>query len=175
MNQLLLVLITALVTSVVSISGIWFGSRLTRVAEDRKWRRDRVVEAYAEFLSAVDVAIAVAGNAYGARYGSDEHAEQCRLVLEKVAEMHRLSGRIILLSSDAVEAPFSSLSGFITTNLLIMAIKCPKASPEERKATNTKLASLLAAFMVVARDDIGIHPAVGGAEITKKPWWKLWA
>ena len=50
MNQLLLVLITALVTGVVSISGIWFGSRLTRVAEDRKWRRDRVVEAYAEFL-----------------------------------------------------------------------------------------------------------------------------
>ena len=86
-----------------------------------------------------------------------------------------MGGRIILLSSDAVEAPFSNLSGFITTDLLIMAIKCPKASSEERKATNTKLASLLAAFMVVARDDIGIHPDVRGAEITKKPWWQLWA
>jgi hypothetical protein len=149
-------------------------TRLTRVNEDRKWRRDRVLEAYSEFLSAVESAISVGAMAYGAPCGSDEHAEQRRIVLEKVAEMHRLSGRIILLAPDAVEAPFSSLSTFITTDFLIMAIKCPKASLDERKAANTKLARLLATFMMIARHDIGIHPTVGAVERTKKPWWKFW-
>lgn len=57
MNQPTVVLITALVTGVVSMSGIWLGSRLTRENEDRKWRRDKALDAYSELLQAVEIVI----------------------------------------------------------------------------------------------------------------------
>src|ERR1700730_12843286 len=44
MDQLLVVLITALVTAAFSFTGLWIGARLTRRNEARKWRRDRVLE-----------------------------------------------------------------------------------------------------------------------------------
>ena len=55
MNQILLVLITAVVTGAVSISGIWLGSRLTRQNESQKWRRDRCLEAYSELVRVVEL------------------------------------------------------------------------------------------------------------------------
>jgi hypothetical protein len=142
-------------------------------AEKENWRRDRCLEAYSEIISAVEAAISVAAVAYGAPCGSDEHSEQRRVVFEKVAEMNRLSGRVILIAPESVKVPFSSLSTFITTDLLIMAIQCPKASPDERKAANTKLSGLLATFMTMAAHDIGIHPILGPVERTRKPWWKF--
>jgi hypothetical protein len=174
MNQLLLVLITALVTGVVSISGIWFGSRLTRGNEDRKWRRDHALEAYSEFLSAVKIAISAYGLAYGAECGTEKYAKHSGEALDKVADIHRTSGRIILLAPDALEAPFTALSNYITTEFLIMAIRCPKASADERKASNKRLAALMAAFMMAARNDIGIHPPRDALEEIKKPWWGFW-
>jgi hypothetical protein len=174
LNQLLLVLITALVTGAFSFTGLWIGARLTRGNEDRKWRRDQALEAYSEFLSAAEMAISEAGMAYGAHCGTEDHTKHCEAVMDKVADMHRLSGRIILLAPDALEAPFSALTEFITSELLIMAIQCQKASPDERKVSNKKLAGLMANFMLRARHDIGIHPPLGTLDGAEKPWWQFW-
>jgi hypothetical protein len=144
---------------------------------DRSGRRCRFIEVertsllYSEFLSAVETVISEAGMAYGAPCGTEEHTRRREAVMDKVADMHRLSSRLVLLSPDALEAPFSALTNFITTELLIMAIACPKAPADERNASNKKLAKLLATFMVLARQDIGIHPPL---EMPKKPWWRFW-
>src|ERR1700730_3420265 len=166
------IFITALALIAVcgTLGGVWLGSRLTQRNEDRKWRRDHALEVYSGFLSAVETVISEAGMAYGAPCGTEEHTRRREAVMDKVADMHRLSSRLILLSPDALEAPFSALTNFIQTELLIMAIACPKAPADERKASNKKLATLLATFMVLARQDIGIHPPL---EMPKKPWWRF--
>jgi Kef-type K+ transport system membrane component KefB len=161
----------ALIAVCGTLGGVWLGSRLTRRNEDRKWRRDHALEVYSEFLSAVETVISEAGMAYGAPCGTEEHTRRREAVMDKVADMHRLSSRLILLSPDALEAPFWALSNFITSELLIMAIECPKASADERKASNKKLATFLSTFMVVARQDLGIHPPL---EMPKKLWWQFW-
>jgi hypothetical protein len=165
------IMVLSLIAVCGTLGGVWLGSRLTQRNEDRKWRRDRILEAYSEFLGAVDRVISEAGLAYGTPCGTEEHQRRREAVLDKVADMNRLSGRLILLSPDAMEAPFSALTGFITSELQIMAIECPKAPADEREASNKKLATLLATFMVLARQDIGIHPPLG---IPEKPWWRFW-
>jgi hypothetical protein len=83
-NQLIVVLITALVT----LSSVWFGSYLARGNEDRKRRRDRCLEAYSEVLRAVASVQFEADAIYcGADCETEEHPKQHGIVLEKVAEM----------------------------------------------------------------------------------------
>jgi hypothetical protein len=105
MDQLLVVLITALVTGVVSVSGIWFGSYLTRGNEDRKWRRDRCLQAYSEVLEAVYMVGFEADRVYfGGDCGTQEHGKQTAIVLEKTAEMYRTEQRVRLVAPDQVNA-----------------------------------------------------------------------
>jgi hypothetical protein len=51
----------ALIAVCGTLGGVWLGSRLTQRNEDRKWRRDRILEVYAEFLGAVERVISEAG------------------------------------------------------------------------------------------------------------------
>ena len=82
MDQLLVVLIIALVTGAFSFTGIWIGARLTRGNEDRKWRRDHILEAYSELIHAVEVVISEAGLAYGEACGTESHTKRREVVLE---------------------------------------------------------------------------------------------
>jgi hypothetical protein len=106
MNQLIVVLITALVTGAISISSLWLGSRLTRSNEDRKWRRDHALEACSTFISLVDAITLEADNAYLLECGTEEHAKQGVIVVEKLSELFRTSNRIVLLASKELQAPF---------------------------------------------------------------------
>jgi hypothetical protein len=157
-NQILLVLITALVTGVVSITGIWFGSRLTRKSEDRKWRRDHALEAYTELIAAIDIVIFECDRIYvGVKCGTTEHNEQAELVLEKLAEMDRIAKRVFLLAPSAVNNRMHSLTQHVGEKIAKALCACPKIKEGERDAAKDKLAVLLAAFTNDARNDLGIH------------------
>ena len=101
MNQISLVLITAVVTGAVSISGIWLGSRLTRQNESQKWRRDRCLEAYSELVRVVELVRHESDICYLAKEcGTEEHTKQAEIVFLKMAEMNRIAtGPIKLIKS----------------------------------------------------------------------------
>jgi hypothetical protein len=176
-NQLLVVLITALVTGAVSISGIWLGGRLTRENEDRKWRRDRALEAYSELLGAVDIVRFVSDQVY---YSESRINNEIKVVLDKVAEMDRISQRVFLLAPDAVNASMIKLTHHMGTEIAAKSIKLPKIEESERKAAMAKVAELLAHFRNEARNDLTIHPPLHKFEDrnritgTGKPWWRFW-
>jgi hypothetical protein len=158
MNQLAVVLITALGTGSISMSAIWIGGRLTRANEDRKWRRDHALEAYSEFIRLVDATTREANNAYLLECGTEEHAKQGVKVVEQLSELYRTANRIILLASQELQAPFSALSRY-TPEAAGKLVQCPKATEVEAKAAREKLADLSASFLMQARNDLGIHPS----------------
>jgi hypothetical protein len=85
LNQLIVVLITAVVTGIVSISGIWFGSYLTRGTDTEKWRRDHALETYYQMVEAVQVVLTESDRIYiTAECGTDNHVKQGEVVLAKM-------------------------------------------------------------------------------------------
>jgi hypothetical protein len=173
MNQLVIVLITALVTGVVSVSGIWLGSRLTRRNEDRKWRRDHALEAYAEFIQATEAVISESAKAWLIKCGTEEKAKQSAVVYDKLVEMYRAGNRIVLLSSNAVQKPFSALIEHLGMFARMLG-QCPKVSEAEQEAGQKKVAELQARFFAAARNDLGVHPHIDTREATEKARWKVW-
>ena len=93
--------VIALVTALVTIFAIWFGSYLTRENDAKKWRRDHALQAYSEFLGAMEEVTFEAGAAYyGTDCGTAKHVKHQGLVLEKVAETYRIEQRVILMAPD---------------------------------------------------------------------------
>jgi hypothetical protein len=175
MSQLLVALITALGTG----ASIWFGSYLTRGNEDRKWRRDRCLEAYSEVLRAVEsVRFEADATYFGADCGTEEHAKQHEIVLEKVAEMYRTEQRVRLVAPDEVNARLGALTHHVGTEIGAKLSKCPKIDEGGRKSATEKFAELLVRFNNEARNDLGIHPPLHTFEewettlTTTKSWWR---
>jgi hypothetical protein len=168
MNQLIVVLITALVTGAISISSLWLGSRLTRTNEDRKWRRDHALEAYSEFGHLVNAISLKAKDAYMAECESEQYSKHGKTIVEKISELYRSNNRIILLSSNEVREPFTALSLYVPT-LAATSTQCPKASEAEIQAVRKKFDELYASFIVTARDDLGVH-------LPHQEWprWQFW-
>jgi hypothetical protein len=171
MTQLVIVLVTALVT----IFTIWFGSYLTRKNDAEKWRRDHALQAYWEFLGAME-AVAFEADAayYGSDCGTEKHVKQGGLILEKVAEMYRIEQRVILVAPDEVNARLRPLALHVGTEIGAKLSKCPKIDESELKAARAKYAELLVSFTNAARNDLGIHLPLRTLEewskTPKKPW-----
>jgi hypothetical protein len=94
---------------------------------------------------------------FGAECGTEEHDKEQRIEFGKITEMQRVSDRILLLSSDAVQAPFTDLTTFIRSELVFTLVDCPKVATNYRKELDKKLSEALARFIKSARDDLGIH------------------
>lgn len=183
MNQLLLVLITALVTGILSVSGIWVGSRLTRDNEDRKWRRDHALEAYSQFVEAVDEVRFESDRIYiSTEYecGTEEHKKQAEVVLDKMVKSDRLAQRLFLLAPEIVNARAMQLTAHMGTEIVTKSIVCPKIGKNERDAAMKHAAQLLVYFRSAARNDLDIHLPLHTREewdqirLTEKRWWRLW-
>jgi hypothetical protein len=86
------------------------------------------------------------------------HDDQKRIAFSKVAEMQRVSDRILLLSSDPVEAPFQALINLVRSEIVFTLVECPKVATNFRKDIQQKLREALSNFIKSARDDLGIRP-----------------
>lgn len=177
MGQSALLIFLAMVGVAGTLSGVWLGSHLTRGNEDRKWRRDRCLEAYSELLRVVETVHFEADAAYyGAECGTQEHAKQLGIVLEKVDEMYRTEQRVRLVAPDEVNACLEALAHHVGTEIGKKLSKCPKIDESERKLAMEKFGELLVRFTNEARNDLGIHPPLHTFDEwsqmlgTKKPW-----
>jgi hypothetical protein len=180
--------VLAVVAVVGTLGGVWLGRYLERGNEAMKWRRDRLLDAYSEFLRAVDIATAVSAKAFEIACDTQEHEKQRDIAFEKVAEIRRVSDRILLLSSDSVEPPFQFLTNFVASEYVWAMVSCPKTPNLDRKILNQGLSQLSARFIKSARDDLGIHPPsraptreIPGwvtlptsSSENNKSWWRFW-
>jgi hypothetical protein len=107
-----------IVGSLIALGGVWLGRHLERRNETMKWRRDRLLDAFSEFVRAMDLAVEAGKTAYWIECGTKDHEEQKRIALAKAVEMSRVSDRILLLASAAVEAPFQALVDLVRTEMV---------------------------------------------------------
>jgi hypothetical protein len=166
-----------------TLGGVWLGRYLERGNEVTKWRRDRLLDAYSEFLRAVEMATAAGRRAYEIACETEEHEKQRKMAFEKVAEMHRVSDRILLLSSDSVEPSFQFLTQFVAFDYVQTMVNCPKTTGLDRRILNDGISMLLERFVKSARDDLGIHPPsqppvmrpgyTSVPEEKTSPWWQF--
>jgi hypothetical protein len=158
MSPEMTVLLPLLTTLIGALGGVWLGRYLEQGNETIKWRRDRLLDAYSEFLRAADVAVAASWEAFRTECETEEHKKQTRIAYKKASEMNRVSDRILLLSSDAVEPSFKALMLVVRSEFVFKLTACPKAPTQERKELNRMFREAWAAFVKSARHDLGIHP-----------------
>ena len=169
MNQLIVILVTALVTGVVSVSSLWLGIHLTRKNEDRKWRRDRALEAYADILKASAAVQFESTAAYFAECNTEEQMNHVRLVHTAVGELYALGNRVLLLSPKEMFDDFKNLSAYLSTEIVGNSLKRPKIPKEEwDKIMGAPFVRVFGDFTVAARNDLGIHvPHLSPQELMK--------
>jgi hypothetical protein len=117
-----------------------------------------LLDAYSEFLRAVDIATAASAKAFEIACGTPEHEEQRKIAFEKITEIRRVSDRILLLSSASVESPFRFLTQFVATEYVWGMTNCPKTPKLDRKLLAQELIQLSNIFVKSARHDLGIDP-----------------
>jgi hypothetical protein len=146
----------ALIAVCGTLGGVWLGSRLTRRNEDRKWRRDHALQSYTDFLQACSVVMEESAKIYEMEQ-SPERVGQGNVLLEKTAEMYRLSDRVTLLAPQNLHKPLFELAQYYGQDIAARAQKVPKPSTEEWKAIRARAPALYLDFMMKARNDLGIH------------------
>ncbi|CAN5126653.1 hypothetical protein BH10PSE7_BH10PSE7_40840 [soil metagenome] len=152
-----------LVGVLIGIGGTLGTSYLLAVRQEasevRSWRRDRALEMYSEFLKAVEAVTFEANAAFFASdCGTDEHAKQHGVVLEKIAGLDRTARRVFLIAPDEVNALLMTLALYTSKEIGGDLSACPKVDESQQKAANVKLAELLITFTNAARSDLGVHP-----------------
>jgi hypothetical protein len=85
--------------AIIGLIGVVIGAGVTtattyllalrkETTEERNWRRERVLEAYSQFLAAVDVAISATTIAYGTACGTEEHSRERKTAYDAVDKMY---------------------------------------------------------------------------------------
>jgi transposase len=142
-------------------------SQLTRENEDRKWRRDRALEAYSEVIKAVEGVRNAADIAYFIEEcGTEEHRKQIRVVGDKLAELLRVGQSAMLVAPTAVNVPMKMLREHMG-EVAQKSNDCPKIENSERKAIMLKFSQPLSLFLSEARNDVGVHSSLYSVDTTK--------
>jgi hypothetical protein len=186
MSQSALLVLIAILGVTGTLSGVWLGNRLTRRNEDRKWRRDRCLEAYSELVRVVELLLHECDLTYvGQKCGTEEHTKQADLAYRKMAEMNRIALGMQLVAPRAVKEKMWELTAHVGNEIVPKSIRCPKIEGSEFDSAKTKAAKLMIDFIYDARNDLGIDLPLDTIEGqrqllgTKEPWrqsllrWRL--
>jgi hypothetical protein len=139
----------------LALLGVWLGSWLTRNNEARNWRRDRCLEAYADVLRVCDEIANQALVLYATDNGTPEHHERNSLLVNKTAEMYRLSDRATLIGSEEIQEHLRELCLYCGNKVAAGAPADPKPSKDEwQRIRLDHFAPLFAAFLNQTRKDV---------------------
>jgi hypothetical protein len=146
---------------------VWLGRYLERDNDALKWRRDHALEAYTDFIRACSVVMDEADAIYCMEQ-SPERVAQGKMLLEKVAEMYRLSDRVALLAPADLQAPLRELALYLGRDIAASANKLPIPTSDERKTIRARFAVIYMNFMMKARNDLGVNEPLQTVEEWKK-------
>jgi hypothetical protein len=98
MNYILLVL--------GPLAGIWLGNWLSRAKEERQWRRDRCLEAYADVMRGCETVVTKATELYLEKFDPEVKRQA---LMEQITEFHRAQQRAALLVPAGIEKALLAL------------------------------------------------------------------
>ena len=165
MNVLLPVVVGGVIGILGGFVGPYFIQRAKDVADDRKWRRDKALDAYSEMVRAVEVVKYESDFVYHWECGTETHFKRAEILLESVAEMYRIQQRVFLLAPNAVNARLLPLTSQVGVEIAEKSIKCPKIAESEREAARKTSVELMTAFEIEARNDLALHPPLDASSI----------
>jgi hypothetical protein len=135
-----------------TLAGIWLGSRLTRAKDDRQWRRDRCLEAYADVLRGCPILISEADRLYLAL--ADDPAAQAQLLHAKSLELNHAILKAILLSSDKMNITCTALTDCFG-RIASRANASPKWPVDEwNRLVTIEAAAIVGQFTAEAQNDL---------------------
>jgi hypothetical protein len=148
------------------LAGIWLGSRLTRAKDDRQWRRDRCLEAYADVLRGCPILISEAHRLYLA-LANDNPEAQTQLLHAKSIELNHAIIKAILLSSDEMNITCKALSDCLG-RIASRANASPKWPEDEwNRLATIEAAAIVGQFTAEAQNDLR-----GGDPLSAAERWK---
>lgn len=155
--------IIAIILSLVAVGGTligtWLGRLLERSNEDRKWRRERCLEAYTEVFNSCQNLVFESDKAYRIECGSLEHHKQVEVMIMKILELSQTNDKAALLGSEYAFKMLGELINHCSSEIALKSINCPKLPESEwRKIRSTDFTAILINSRNAARDDLKIYP-----------------
>jgi len=143
-----------------TLGGTWLGRLLERSNETRKWRRECCLEAYTKVLRSCRIVLSEAGKAYWeTECGTLEHANQDKVVFEKVQEMDRAVDKAFLLGPWDIQESLDNLANHCGKEIGTKSVKCPKLPEDEwHKVCVTDFVVVYGEFCNAARNDLELFP-----------------
>jgi hypothetical protein len=146
------------------LCGIWLGNFLARAKEERQWRRDRSLEAYADVMRISDSVVTEAHRVYLEL--AEDRTKQLETLSEKTAELHHAAHRAALLSPIEIAATIHALVAHID-QVATGAGSSPKLPSEEWK----KLTTVERAVIATKLSNEAWHDLRGPSSKIGK-WWR---
>lgn len=144
--------------------GIWLGNVLARSKEERQWRRDRSLDAYADVMRISDFVVTEAHRLYLEL--ADDRTTQLETLSEKTSELHHTAYRAALLAPIEIAATIHALVAHID-KVATRAGSSPKLPLEEWKTLTTAERAVIATkFSNEAWHDLR------GQSPKSDKWWK---
>jgi hypothetical protein len=94
-----------------TLFGTWLGSQLTRANQERQWRLDRSLEAYADVMRISDSVVTEAHRLYLEL--AKDRTTQLQQLSEKTSELHHAAHRSALLAPIEIAATIHALVAHI--------------------------------------------------------------
>jgi len=144
--------------------GIWLGNSLARSREERQWRRDRSLDAYADVMRISDSVVTEAHCLYIEL--AENRTAQLEKLSEKSSELHHAAYRAALLAPIEIAATIHAFVAHID-QVATRAGSSPKLSLEEwKKLTTAERAVIATKLSNEAWRDLRGHSSKIGE------WWK---
>jgi hypothetical protein len=106
MDATLVPIIQSLITVAGTLGGAWLGIQLSRRKEERQWRRDRCLDAYAEILTLSAQVVERCEEPTGP---TKRDPDEDKLLWAKNAELELAYKKTVLLAPTAVQEPIANL------------------------------------------------------------------
>ena len=162
MDTTLVPIIQGLITVAGTLGGTWLGVWLGKGREERQWRRNRCLDAYAEILTLSAQLLERCEDPTGRTKCDPEKRE---LILAKNMELQLAYQKAVLLAPPSVQERIAELVGFCSE------MARSSADPEHFVGVWVKMVvghgHLVNRVMRVARPDLGSPPIS-----REKRWWR---
>jgi hypothetical protein len=151
-EQSILALILAGIAVGGTLAGALLGSRLQQSTEDRAWRRQHRLDAYADLGATCD-AVMVQVARVRVQGGGGASTDEKELLFQKTVAMYQAAERTRLLGSDEIQEPAGNLAtrcGTIATTAV-----GPSLSDDVWDGYTSDYGRSFAAFRALARKEVG--------------------
>jgi hypothetical protein len=149
----------ALIGATISMGTTYALAVRKEATEDRTWRRDRALEAYADVLKASTTIHYESVASYVAECDTEEQTKHVRLISAAVGELYALgSNKVVLPSPKEILDDLNSLGSYLIVEIVGNSLKCPKILKTEwDKILGADFIRVVSDFTLAARNDLAIH------------------